>query len=96
MAIVKGRGLTLNGQDIAWFKYNDANLKLHSFEWNVPAGHALRIQVFENKVSTFDRTLGAGSGSQNIPGNYGVTVDEEGDIILPAGWEYRIAVESVG
>jgi hypothetical protein len=83
--------------------YNDANKRITSVEWTLPAGVVARCRIWNTNVDPvnpiYDRTFaGPQMGSENIPGNHQVIEDPEapGFYLLPTYLLYTINMETFG
>jgi hypothetical protein len=66
-----------------WVNYNAANLRITTAEWNITGTRSIRARIWNNGTLVYDQTKGAGSGTENIPGNH-TMVMVDGYLDLPA------------
>lgn len=64
----------------AWLEYNDSTLRIQRAGWDNPSDGAIQIDFYENGTLAGNVTLeAASSGTQNVPGNYQLTLTEQTD-----------------
>ena len=106
MANQKAISVTIGIPDVeVMIWYNDVNLKIGTVEWNMPIpGVVAWVRIWDSNVSAtepvIDRTVGQGTGSESVPGNYRMVERSEPELgltwyELPENITYTVNIRTI-